>query len=184
MRLEVTFPKNHDRSRVATFVWSDGLVATSPIWGRYQRLPHDLEHYAVDAHFRPRYAFWTLAGQQAPYESLTVVRGRWPAGKKEWLDRIRRKHGAQMLKAEAPGVGNIGRPDFDLDAEWPVIKRAMNRAYVFEPENPFADVTKESLAILHASHRRLVATWEQVPIGGAMVVEWPPAAPPLVVPPA
>lgn len=180
--LEVTFPKLRDPRRVATFAWSDGFVATCPIWGRCERLPHDLEHYAVDAHFRPPYAFWTLVGQQAPFDSLTPVRGRWPARRVEWLDRIRRKHGADMLKGESPGLGRVvGRPDFDADADWPAIRRSLDRAYVFGTHNPFAKVTKESLVALHDSCRSLVRTWEQVPLGGAVVVHWPPDRPPEIV---
>lgn len=181
MLLEVTFPKVRDPRRVATFAWSDGLVATCPIWGRCERLPHDLEHYAVDAHFRPPYAFWTLVGQQAPFASLSPVKGRWPPRKVEWLDRVRRKHGLEMLKGEAPGLGRVGHPDFDVDAEWPTIRRTLNRAYVFSADNPFADVTKESLLVLHDAQNRLHRTWQQVPMGGALRVHWPPERSPQVL---
>lgn len=184
MQLEVTFPKQTERGQVATFAWSDGLVATSPLWGRPERLPHDLGHYSVDAHFRPPYSFWSLVGQQAPFASLTLVRGRWPGGKREWLDRIRRKHGLEMLKAESPGIGRTCEPDFDADAEWPAIRRALNRAYVFGEANPFADVTKESLVALHDAHMRLERAWKRLPVGGALVVHWPPQTRQRVVQPA
>lgn len=93
---------------MATLSWRDGTVATTPIWGTPNRLPHDLDHYIVEAVFQPPYGFWGLVERQAPFDSLTLVRGRWPKGKAAWFERVVRKHVAEMLKAEAVGLGMPG----------------------------------------------------------------------------
>lgn len=174
MALKVTFPKNHDRARLAVFEWDDGLVATTPVWGRAERLPHDLSHYAIEAQFLPPYGFWSMAERQAPFESLTLVRGRWPRGRREWLDRVRRKHGGEMLKAEAVELGPLADPAVELDAVWSAMARSFKRAYDFGPANPFSHVTKSDLAVARQRYFELTDAWQRVPWGGALVVAWPP----------
>ena len=181
LTLRATFPKHDRRPRVARFEWSDGLVATTPIHGRPWRLPHDLDHYLIEARLRPAYGFWALAAQQAPFDSLTLVRGRWPKGKQAWFDRVRRHHAAEMLKAEATGVSGIADPAFDVDAAWPTIRRTLERAYAFGPATSITHVTKADVVALREDTLRLRRTWADVPDGGALVVAWPPVVEPRVV---
>lgn len=178
--MRATFPKHARLDRVASFEWSDGLLATTPIYGKPPRLPHDLGHYVVEARLQPPYGFWALAAKQAPFASLTLVRGRWPKGKREWLDRVRRKHAAEMLKAEATGVTGLDDPDFDIDAAWPSIRRSMRRSYALNPQTEFTHVTKADIVALHHDTLRMHDAWRAVPDGGALVVHWPPNQPEIV----
>ena len=178
--MRASFPKQRGPGRVATFQWSDGIIATTPIFGLPVRLPHDLEHYVVEARLRPAYGFWSLVAQQAPFESLTLVRGRWPKGRQEWFDRVRRKHAAEMLKAEATGFCGLDNPAFDLDAAWPTIRRAMQRSYALNAQTELTHVTKGDIAALHQDTLRLHDAWQAVPDGGALLVQWPPSEPEVV----
>lgn len=182
MRMTATFPKVNDRSaHLALFEWPDGSAATTPMYGHPKRLPHDLGHYVGEAHFRPPYGFWNLAAQQAPFHSLTLVRGRWPRGRQEWLDRVRRKHGAEMLKAESVDVARLAAPDFDLEARWATMARALRRAYSYTDSNPFDGATRADFVACRGRARELTEAWERVPWGGALVVSWPPDTPPKIL---
>jgi hypothetical protein len=179
--LTISFPKSNDRRRVAVFEWDGGLVATTPAGQNPDRLPHDLTHYVVEAYFRPPYGFWSLASQKAPFTSLTVVKGRWPGGRKEWLARVIRKHGAEMLQAEAKALGALTDPAVDFEATWPLVARGFKRGYDFGPANPFRSVTRADLLALRQQHFDLTHAWHRVPMGGALVVHWPPDVPPSIV---
>ena len=184
MRMTATFPKPRDRRAltVAVFEWPDGSAATTPMFGVVEALPHDLGHYIGEAHFRPPYGFWNLAAQQAPFSSLTLIRGRWPGDRKEWLDRIRRKHGAEMLKAESVDFVGLANPRFDLDRYWPAAARSLRKAYSFNGSNPFDKATKADFIAMRERAIALTDVWERVPCGGALEVSWPPDTPPRIIP--
>lgn len=180
--MTATFPKAREHARLAVFEWSDGLVATCPIQSaNVHSLPHDLTHYVGEAQFRPPYGFWGLACQQAPFASLTLVKGSWPRGRREWLDRVRRKHGVEMFQAEAVEMGPIAEPDLDMDAYWPVQARTLRNAYSYAAENPFANATKADFVEARERAIALNDAWHRVPFGGALVVSWPPDIPPRVL---
>ena len=185
MRLRASFPKVR-RSwspPLATFRWDDGLVATTPQWGPADddRLPHDLGHYLTEAWFRPRYGFWSLTAEQVPFSSLTLVHGRWPHAAHARLDRLVRKHGTDMLKAEATDLSALIDTSVDVDAQWPRIRRMLERAYVFNDDNPFAGTTPLDLKRFANRGRALRNCWRRVPVGGALEVAWPPTEAPRIV---
>ncbi len=173
--MTATFPKNREAGRVATFAWPDGTAATTPIWGRPERLPHDLDHYIIDAVFRPPYGFWDLVERQAPYPSLTLVRGRWPKGKPEWYERVVRKHGVEMLKSEATGLGLLFRAvtDEQVDRLVPELRRRLRRSYALSPVNAFEDATRDQFHETRELHKALHRAWDGVPTGGALEVAYP-----------
>lgn len=180
--MTATFPKSHDHVCVAIFEWPDGSAATTPMWGRRDRLPHDLGHYIGEAQFRPPYGFWSLAAQQAPFNSLTLVRGRWPGDRQEWLDRIRRKHGAEMLKAEALDLSRLADiSESDLEGRWPVAARSLRNGYSFTRSSPFDSATRTDFFEARERAIALNEAWRRVPFGGALVVSWPPDTPPRVL---
>ena len=182
MRMTATFPKSHDHGNAAIFEWSDGLVATTPT-GRGDRLPHDVGHYIGEAQFRPPYGFWSLAAQQAPFSSLTLVRGRWPDDRQQWLERIRRKHGPEMLQAEALNLSWLaGISAADLEGRWPVAARTMRKAYSFTRSSPFATATRTDFVEARDRAISIHDAWRKVPFGGALVVSWPPDTSPRVLP--
>jgi len=175
-----TFPKQAGSHGVATFAWADGVVATTPMWGSSERLPHDLGHYLTEAWFTPPYGFWSLMEQQLPLASMTLVRGRWPKGAAARWEEVRRSHGTDLLKAEATDLSDLARPGVDLVAEWPAIRRVLERSYVFTEANPFAGVTIPDLQRFANRGRALRNLWRRVPGAGALEVSWPPQRPVMV----
>jgi hypothetical protein len=167
---------------VETFSWRDGTVATTPICGRPDRLPHDLDHYIVEAVFQPPYGFWGLVERQAPFDSLTLIRGCWPKGKAAWFERVVRKHGAEMLKAEAAGLGVLflAKTDDDVNRAIPELRRQLQRSDALSPANAFADATRAQFLEVRELHRTLHRTWRGVPMGGALEVAYPRVGKPKV----
>lgn len=157
-------------------MWPDGTAATTPIGGRPERLPHDLGHYIVEAVFRPPYGFWGLVERQAPFSSLTLIRGRWPRGKAEWFERVLRKHGTEMLKAEATGLGLLLRVNTadEVDRVIPELRRRLRTSYALTPANAFADAPREHFHDARRLHDTVHRAWTGVPVGGALEVAYPP----------
>ena len=179
--MTATFPKSRERGSVALFEWPDGSAATTPMYGIVGALPHDLGHYIGEAQFRPPYGFWTLAAQQAPFASLTLVRGRWPGDRHDWLNRVRRKHGVEMLKAEALDLSRLADPRVDIDRGWAAMARGLRTGLSFTRTSPFDHATKTDFLEVRARAIALNRAWSQVPVGGALVVYWPPDTRPRVV---
>ena len=180
--MTATFPKSRNAHCVALFEWPDGSAATTPMWGIVGALPHDLGHYVGEAQFRPPYGFWNLAAQQAPFASLTLVRGRWPGDRHEWLERIRRKHGVEMLKAEALDLSRLAdRSIGDIDRHWPGMARRLRNGLSFTRTSPFDHATKADFVEARDRAIALNKAWGRVPVGGALIVFWPPDKPPQVV---
>lgn len=174
MKLHASFPKTADSRRVATFEWSDGLVAETPIWSRPTKLPHDLEHYVLESYVQPPYGFWSLAAQQAPFKSLTLVSGRWPRDRVAWFERVKRKHRDEMVQAEAVGVGAVARGDLDVHRDWATIRRGFTRAYALNGESVFARLDQRDVLLLVDRHRAMHQAWAHLPMGGVLTVDWPP----------
>jgi hypothetical protein len=166
------------RGAPTVYRWPDGVVATSLPWTR--GLPHDLGHWFIEAQVDLPWGFWSLAGQQAPYPSLTLVSGRWPKGRQEWLDRVRRKHGLAMLHAEAQDGHWLADPTLDVHADWSEIRRLLARTYAFE-DSPLARFGPQDVERLRPLALRTAALWEALPPGGSIEVAWPGADDPLVV---
>lgn len=97
--MEARFPKVDDRRRCAQLIWSDGYTATLAQYQHFTPFPHDLMHYAVDAVLRPRYGFWELTAQKAPFSSLTPCRP-WPLNRREWFAKVLVHHRNEMVEAE------------------------------------------------------------------------------------
>lgn len=179
MQLIATFPKIDMNRRQATFAWPNGVVAETPIWNRWQQLPHDLEHFITESYVEPPYGFWALARQQAPFNSFTLVRGHWPPERVEWFRRVKRKHRDEMVQAEAIGyVASLANGELDLHADWSVIRRGLTKAYAIKTESAFARVDQRDLEKMVDIHRRVHRLWDDLPLGGALVVDWPSKAAP------
>ena len=150
--------------------WANGVVATTMNWSR--GFPHDLRHWIMEAQVDLPWGFWALAGQQAPFDSFHLVSGRWPKGRREWLDRVRRKHRLSMLHAEAHDGYWLADPELEVRADWPVIRRRLARTYAFS-ESPLARLGPEDVERLRPFARRAVETWDVLPEGGGVQVSWP-----------
>jgi hypothetical protein len=175
MRLVASFPKVDDLSRVATYQWSNGVVAETPLYGAWRRLPHDVHHYIVESRVQPPYGFWSLAGKQAPFESFTLVKGRWPRDRVEWFNRVKRKHHDEMTQSEAMSIVDaLARGQLDLHRDWKAIRNQLCRAYAIKADSAFASLDQRDLAELVDVHRAVHAAWDAVPEGGVFEVSWPP----------
>ena len=176
MRLTATFPKPSGRGGVAEFRWSDGTIATTPLHSHASRLPHDLDHYVVDAHVDLPFGFWALAGKQTPFKSFTLVAGRWERGARERFERSVRKHRGAMLQGEAAFfVHELAAREDQLAVAWPVLRRRLRRAFSYEHESPIGDLEVADVRRIVAFDRELHRRWAELPVGGALQVSWPPA---------
>ena len=177
MRLVASFPKLDGRDRVATFAtytWADGLVATTRMHGRWNALPHDVEHYVMESQVRPPYGFWAQVERQAPLEGFTVVRGRWPKGRKDWLERAYRKHRDEMVQAEAVGISRIASGELDVHRDWATIRRWLSRGYAISAPSVYASLTQADLLHIVDVWREVHAAWDAVPVGESLEIHWPP----------
>lgn len=177
MRLTATFPKAPAKGGLAEFRWSDGTVATTPLFTHPERLPHDLEHYVVDAHADLPYGFWALAGRQTPFNSFTLVSGRWERGARERFERSARKHRGAMLQGEAAFfVHELADQEDNLASEWGAMRRRLRRAYSYETDSPLGDLEVDDVRQIIAFDRALHRTWSDLPVGAALQVSWPTTA--------
>jgi hypothetical protein len=165
--MTATFTKTPGAPTV--YRWRDGTVATTMNWGR--GIPHDMGHWFMEAQVDLPYGFWSLAGQQAPFDSFTLVHGRWPKGRQEFLDRVRRKHREAMLHAEAHGGLWLARPDLNVHAEWPDIRRKLAKAYAFT-ESPLAHLGPDDVERLRPFALRATQVWNDLPDGASVEVRW------------
>jgi hypothetical protein len=120
--MTVTYSKI--RGLPAVHRWRDGTVATTlPYAGG---IPRDLGHWFIEAQVDLPWGFWALAARQAPLASLILVQGRWPKGR-EWLDRVRRRHGLAMLHAESQDGAWLADTSIDVRADWDLIRDRLSR---------------------------------------------------------
>ncbi|HUP84303.1 MAG TPA: hypothetical protein VM143_01425 [Acidimicrobiales bacterium] len=176
MRLAAIFPKTPRSGGVAELRWSDGTVATTPLYTHPGRLPHDLEHYVVEAHVDLPFGFWALAGAQTPFNSFTLVSGCWQRGARERFERRARKHPGAMLQGEAASfVHELAQHEDDLTSAWSVLRRRIRRTYSYEADSPIGDLEVGDVRRIIAFDRALHRTWADLPVGGALQVSWPPA---------
>jgi hypothetical protein len=178
-QMTVTYTKILGAPAVHRWPGTPGLVATCLPWTG--GLPHDLGHWFMEAQVDLRWGFWSLAGQQAPFSSLTLVQGRWPKGRQEWFDRVRRRHGLSMLHAEAHGGPWLADPDLDVRRDWSEIRRSLARMYAFT-ESPLARLGPHDVEALRPFAQRAAATWDALAPGGSVEVRWPGANDLVVVP--
>jgi hypothetical protein len=164
--MRAVFPKTE--RAVARLEWDGGFFALTPVYTNPERLPHDLSHYAVDAVLRPRYGFWELAAQRAPFTSLQPCRP-WPKDRLAWFAGVLKSHRDEMVEAERfPAL---------LSVAWPEAQRLLKSYWSDWPGNPRPPLT----GAMHDSMRQLYAglwdRWRALPLGKALDVEWPPPAP-------
>jgi hypothetical protein len=176
MRLTATFPKVSDGGGVAELRWSDGTIATTPLYNHAGRLPHDLEHYVVDAHVDLPFGFWALAGKKTPFKSFTLVAGRWEPRARERFDRSARKHRGAMLQGEAASfVHELASRLDHVATEWPVMRRRLRSAYSYEQESPLGDLEVSEVRRIVEFDGELHRLWDELPVRAALQVTWPPA---------
>jgi hypothetical protein len=176
-QMTVTYTKV--RNTPAVHRWPGGLVATTRPWTG--GLPHDLGHWFIEAQVDLPWGFWALAARRAPFASFTLVEGRWPKGSREWLARVRRKHGLSMLHAEAQDGRWLADRDLDVHRDWKEIRAHLARAYAFSA-SPLARFGPPDVERLRPVALRVAELWDALPDGGSIEVSWPGVADPVVVP--
>ena len=169
------FPKASGAGGVAEFRWSDGTVATTPLYNHSGRLPHDLEHYVVDAHVDLPFGFWALAGKQTPFKSFTLLAGRWERGARERFERSARKHRGAMLQGEAAFFVHNLAPAGRLGDRVAGVAASAAPYLLYENDSPIGDLEVADVRRIIAFDRKLHRRWTDLPVGGALQVTWPPA---------
>jgi hypothetical protein len=170
--MTVTFTKTSGVPAMFRWPKTPDVVATSPQWGT--GFPHDLQHWLMEAQVDLPWGFWALAGRQAPFDSLQLVRGRWPKGRAEMLERVRRKHRTEMLHAEVQGGLWLADPELNVHADWSRIRQKLARTYAFN-ESPLAKFGPQDVERLRPFAQRAVTAWDRLPMGGSVEVHWPGA---------
>lgn len=181
--MRADFPKTPVRDRVTTLTWPNGFKATTSQYGRLERVPHDLTHFATDVILRPRYGFWELASQMAPYSSLTPVTGRWPSERVRWFDSVWKRHAGEM--AEAEDYGRLWDAAADDAAErWGEVRWSVGHSYTPNRVSPLASLSDVEIRRVGDYCREVRSAWESVPVGGSLIVRWPSTELEIVAAPA
>jgi hypothetical protein len=166
--VEARYPKVEDRRRRAVLVWPDGFSATVPQYQRVSRLPHDLEHHAVDAILRPRWGFWELVAAKAPFSNVTPSRP-WPRERVEWFERIVRHHRDAMVEAERLTGLLPGQT-----SSWQAARRALRAMWTDRSDNPRPQLTINVYQRMGKLHGDLPRSWAAWSDGDWLSVTWPP----------
>jgi hypothetical protein len=176
--LKATFPKNAEPGRLVSLEWEDDFRATMRLGNHFDRLPHDLEHYVIDAELGRPWAFWPMLAQKAPYVSVTPVDGKWPRERVKWFDEVKRKHKVDLDESENAGATfvMIARGDLSIE-DWAGVRNSLQRAYTQRPKSPVEGLTPDEVKRIVAAYIRMERRWKQVPFGGELTVHWP-ARPP------
>ena len=162
--MRAVFPREAGRA-TARFEWDGGFLASSPIHSHPDLLPHDLAHYAVDAVLRPRYGFWELAAQRAPFTSFQPSQP-WPKDRVAWFTRLVRDHRDEMVEAERfPSLLSVG---------WPEAQRLLRQHWSNWPGNPRPELTRRDHEAMLRIYAGLWDEWRALPLGRALEVRWPP----------
>jgi hypothetical protein len=164
--MRAVFPKVAARA-VARFEWDGGFFAEAAMYANPERLPHDLAHYAVDAVLRPKYGFWELAAQRAPFKSLRPSRP-WPKDRIAWFAKVLDDHRDEMVEAE--------RFPTLLTVDWVQAQRLLREYWSNWPHNPRPELTLREHDAMVRIFQGLGDQWRALPAGGALVVSWPPPA--------
>lgn len=163
--MRADFPKG--AGATARFEWDRGFFAEAPIYSNPDVLPHDLAHYAVDAVLRPRYGFWELAAQRAPFKSLRPSQP-WPKDRVAWFARLLRDHRDEMVEAERfPSL---------LSVDWPAAQRLLKQHWSDWPGNPCPELGRRQHQAMLRVYAGMWDEWRALPHGGTLVVRWPPPA--------
>ena len=170
-RLVASFPRNRDRFRwVATLQWDDGLVGEMAIRQKKQlRMPHDLEHYVVDATLGHEFAFWPLLARYGAFKSVRLRNGSFGRERMMELSRVLAEHkddvdGAETLTAPVRVIAH-----HDLD--WPEAEKYFRSS---PARARFESLTRADVATLVENYRRMERRWLSGPTDEPLVVEWPP----------
>jgi hypothetical protein len=177
MLMRATFPKTDDLERLVHLEWPDGFRATMRVGQRFDRLPHDLEHYVIDAELRRPWAFWPMLAQKAPYKSVTPE-GGWPAERVRWFDDVKKRRKADLDESEvlAGPFISIARGELLLD-DWKQVRTSLARVYTTRARSPVADLTRDDVERVVEAYTRMERRWQQVKFGDSLAVPWP-AKPP------
>lgn len=184
--LRATFPKNSSNpggapgvggSKRVLLEWDDGFRATMPLGTYFDRLPHDLGHYVVDAELRRPWAFWPLLAQKAPYKTVTPE-GAWPGERVRWFEGVKKRHKVDLDESEVVGGPflAVARGEIDLD-DWKAVRASLARVFTQRALSPVVNLTRDDVERVAAAYNRMERRWAQVKFGDALTVPWPPRPP-------
>lgn len=171
-RLRASFPRKAEPHRwVATLEWDDGLAGEMAVLlrGKQLRMPHDLEHYVVDAVLGHEYAFWPLLARYGAFKSVRLTRGTWGRERLREFAAVLAEHRDQIEEAETPTAPIRTIVHHNLTGADAV------RAFASSPaKNAFERLTSADVEALVERYRRMELEWLEGDADDPLVVIWPP----------
>jgi hypothetical protein len=139
--------------------------------GHMFAIPHDLAHLAIEQALGLRHGFWGSVADGAVFESMTYLGGR------------RKPHAAErsreLLRANRDSLGEaeiLVRIINDALEEGhgagsPVLRARIDGRWT-APGHPPRAFTDDEIAAACAAWERMLARWNQLPVGGRLELEW------------
>ncbi len=150
----------------------DGVLlrAVQPLRGT--RAPHDLVHFAVEGALELQGGFWDCVAKGAEFKSFERVGGRRPPHASERSREILSKARRQLTTAEvlAGAVERLAARGWGNDRER-LLREVDRQLSNCEPPRP--PISGERIAHACALLRDHERSWSQLPVGQALVLDWP-----------
>lgn len=151
---------------------SDGVTYLVKGVGHMGAIPHDLAHFAVEQGLGIRGGFWGSVAQGAVFGSLTHVRGRRRPKAAERSAQILRENRGELTETEIlVGLFNQALEE-GLGPESPELRERLRRYVWTAPGRQPRTFTDEEITATCVGWRRMLESWQKLPIGGTMELVW------------
>jgi hypothetical protein len=170
--VKVRVARTEDGRYHISAVRSDGVTVSMAGHGFAHRLPRDLAHFAVEDALELRHGFWGSVAAGALLPGVTIAEGQPPSSEGA-------TKGAAIVVATAQSVADSRGlvATFDeiidrkLDGHWPQVDPALQTLTIRRGAR-LVSLTKTDVARVATVWRALQARWDDVPVGGALELEW------------
>lgn len=170
--MELRLKRLDDRRYETLIARSDGVTYLVKGVGHMGSIPHDLGHFAVEQGLGIRRGFWGSVADGAVFGSLTHVGGRRKPRAAERSKEILRANKDDLTATEIL-VGLFDQAfEEGLGSESPVLRDRLRR-YIWTPAGQTPrQFTEEEIAAVCICWQQMFERWQQLPIGGTMVLHW------------
>lgn len=170
MRIRVS--RTEERRYESSAVRADGLTVTISGQGFLHRLPRHLGHFAVEDALQLRHGFWgsVMAGALLP--GVRIADGQTPA--RDVIEKsaaITESTAALVMDARGLVASFDEIIDRHLETRWPQVDPAL-QSLALRRGARLVPLTKTDVARVAAAWRDLDIRWSQVPVGGALEIDW------------
>lgn len=163
-----------DERRYETLITrSDGVKYRVKGVGHMAAIPHDLAHFAVERGLDIRRGFWGSVADGAVFGSLTHVSGRHRPHAAERSRQVLKENKHQLTETEIlVGLFNQALEE-GLGPESPVLRTRLQRYVWTPPGHQPRRFSDEEIAAVCAGWKRMLESWQDLPIGGTLELAWP-----------